>query len=151
MSTVLHKVRSKDGTSIAYEKFGAGQPFVLVHGGISDRTYWAPVVPALAQRCTVLTVDRRGRGASGDAASYAIDREFEDVAAVVDAIGEPVHLLLGHSYGGRRRARRDDAGCRPRGGHHRTRRADGHVDGSVGRGRIMTSVDERLTQTSNQG
>lgn len=99
VSTVLHEVRSKDGTSIAYEEFGAGQPLVLVHGGISDRTYWAPVVPALAQRCTVLTVDRRGRGASGDAASYAIDREFEDVAAVVDAIGEPVHLL-GHSYGG---------------------------------------------------
>ncbi|MGH3775933.1 MAG: alpha/beta fold hydrolase [Pseudonocardiaceae bacterium] len=99
MNTVLHKVRSKDGTSIAYEEFGAGPPLVLVHGGISDRTYWAPIVPALAQRCTVLTVDRRGRGASGDAASYAIDREFEDVAAVVDAIDEPVHLL-GHSYGG---------------------------------------------------
>lgn len=95
----MHKVRSQDGTSIAYEEFGAGPPLVLVHGGVSDRTYWAPVVPALAERCTVVTVDRRGRGASGDAASYAIDREFEDVAAVVDAIDEPVHLL-GHSYGG---------------------------------------------------
>lgn len=72
---------------------------MLIHGGISDRTYWAPVVPALAQRCTVLSVDRRGRGASGDAASYAIEREFDDVAAVVDAVGEPAHLL-GHSDGG---------------------------------------------------
>ncbi|MGH3995539.1 MAG: alpha/beta fold hydrolase, partial [Pseudonocardiaceae bacterium] len=96
MNTALHKVRSKDGTSIAYEEVGAGPPLVLVHGSISDRTYWASVVPALTQRCTVLTVDRRGRGASGDAASYAIEREFEDVAAVVDAIEEPVHLL-GHS------------------------------------------------------
>lgn len=99
MNGKLHTVRAKDGTSIAYEEFGAGPPLVLVHGSISDRTYWMPVVPALAERFRVLTVDRRGRGASGDAASYAIDREFEDIAAVVDAVDEPVHVL-GHSYGG---------------------------------------------------
>lgn len=95
----LRKVRSLDGTSIAYETFGAGPPLVLIHGALSDRTYWAPVGPGLAERFTVVTVDRRGRGASGDTASYAIDREFEDVAAVVAAIDEPVYLL-GHSYGG---------------------------------------------------
>lgn len=99
MHGLLHTVRSTDGTPIAYEKIGAGPPLVLVHGGVSDRTYWAPVAQALAERFTVVTVDRRGRGASGDTAPYAIEREFDDIAAVVDAIGEPVHLL-GHSYAG---------------------------------------------------
>jgi pimeloyl-ACP methyl ester carboxylesterase len=56
-------------------------------------------VPTLARHFTVVVVDRRGRGDSGDAPGYAIEREAEDVAAVIDAIGEPVHLL-GHSYGG---------------------------------------------------
>lgn len=99
MNSRLHTVRSTDGTTIAFEEFGAGPPLVLVHGGVSDRAYWAPVVPALAERFTVLTVDRRGRGASGDAATYTIESEFDDVAAVVEAIAEPVHLV-GHSYGG---------------------------------------------------
>ena len=57
------------------------------------------MVPALAERFTVVSIDRRGRGDSGDAERYAVGREAEDIAAVVDAIGEPVHLL-GHSYGG---------------------------------------------------
>src|SRR5205085_11481698 len=64
----------------------------------ADHTRWAPLLPALDERFTVHAVDRRGRGASGDDRDYAIEREFEDVAAVVDAIGGPVHLL-GHSYG----------------------------------------------------
>lgn len=95
----LHTVRSADGTAIAFEEFGAGAPLVLVHGSVSDRTYWAPVLPALAQRFTAVSLDRRGRGGSSDAPTYAIEREFDDVAAVVDAIDGPVHLL-GHSYGG---------------------------------------------------
>jgi pimeloyl-ACP methyl ester carboxylesterase len=52
----------------------------------------------LEARFTVHAVDRRGRGASGDAVTYAIEREFEDIAAVVDSVGQPVYLL-GHSYG----------------------------------------------------
>jgi pimeloyl-ACP methyl ester carboxylesterase len=99
MNSSLHIVHSTDGTPIAYEEVGSGPPLVLVHGGVCDRTYWAPVVPALARHFTVVTVDRRGRGDSGDAAQYAIEREYDDIAAVVDAIGEPVHLL-GHSYAG---------------------------------------------------
>ena len=95
----LHTARSADGTPIGYETTGAGAPLVLVHGGVSDRTYWAPVVPALAERFTVVSMDRRGQGASGDTAPYSIERECDDVAAVVDAFGEPVHLV-GHSYGG---------------------------------------------------
>lgn len=95
----LDTVRSTDGTPVAYERFGAGPPLLLVHGSVSDRTYWAPVLPALAQHFTVVTLDRRGRGGSGDATPYAIEHEYDDIAAVVDAIGEPVHLL-GHSYAG---------------------------------------------------
>jgi pimeloyl-ACP methyl ester carboxylesterase len=99
MPANLHTVPSADGTPIAFDETGSGPPLVLVHGGVSDRTYWTPVVPALAQHFTVFAVDRRGRGASGDAPTYAIEREFADLAAVVDAISEPVHLV-GHSYGG---------------------------------------------------
>ncbi len=71
-----------------------------MHGTTADRTRWSPVLPALEERFSVYAVDRRGRGASGDGTAYAIERECEDVAAVVDAIGGPVELL-GHSYGAR--------------------------------------------------
>jgi pimeloyl-ACP methyl ester carboxylesterase len=89
---------SKDGTSIASETSGWGPPVVLVHGTAADHTRWAPVVPALAQGCTVYAIDRRGRGQSGDAAAYALEREFEDVATVVETVGVPVDLV-GHSFG----------------------------------------------------
>lgn len=94
----LFEVESKDGTDIAYEKTGHGPPLVLVHGTAADHTRWAPIVPRLAERFTVLAMDRRGRGGSGDGPGYAFDREFEDVAAVIEAAGEPV-FLLGHSHG----------------------------------------------------
>ena len=94
----METIASKDGTRIAYSRSGSGPPLVLVHGTTADHTRWARVLPELEQHFTVYGVDRRGRGGSGDAADYAIEREFEDVAAVVDAIGEPV-FLLGHSYG----------------------------------------------------
>ena len=71
---------------------------VLVHGTTADGTRWAPVLPALCEHFTVYVCDRRGRGASSDGPSYAMEREFEDVAAVVAGIGGPVDLL-GHSYG----------------------------------------------------
>lgn len=91
-------ITSKDGTPIAYRRGGEGPPLVLVHGAAADHGRWRPVLPAFEERFTVYAVDRRGRGGSGDAGGYAIEREFEDVAAVVDSIGEPVSLL-GHSYG----------------------------------------------------
>jgi pimeloyl-ACP methyl ester carboxylesterase len=90
---------SGDGTRIAFWRSGSGEPLVLVHGTSADHTRWAKVMPALESRFTVFAVDRRGRGGSGDAEDYALEREFEDVTAVVEAIGEPV-TLVGHSYGG---------------------------------------------------
>ncbi|PVZ10954.1 alpha/beta fold hydrolase [Actinomycetospora cinnamomea] len=92
------EVVSADGTPIASWRSGAGPPLVLVHGTASDHSRWAPVLPAFEQRYTVHAVDRRGRGGSGDAEDFAIAREFEDVAAVVDSLAEPVNLV-GHSYG----------------------------------------------------
>ncbi|MBD0283128.1 MAG: alpha/beta fold hydrolase, partial [Thermoleophilaceae bacterium] len=95
----MERVVSADGTPIAVWASGEGSPLVLVHGAAADHSRWAPVLPALAERFTVLAVDRRGRGGSGDADAYALEREFEDLAAVVEWAGEGVNVL-GHSYGG---------------------------------------------------
>ena len=94
----METIISKDGTRIAYRRSGEGPPLILVHGTAANHGRWSPVLPALEERFTVYAVDRRGRGGSGDRQGYAIEREFEDVAAVIDSIGEPVNLL-GHSYG----------------------------------------------------
>jgi pimeloyl-ACP methyl ester carboxylesterase len=94
---------SRDGTRIAAFRSGRGAPLVLVHGTTADHTRWRPVLAALEEGFTVYAMDRRGRGGSGDHPSYAFEREFEDVAAVVDLAsreaGVPVDLL-GHSWGG---------------------------------------------------
>jgi len=94
----VQKFVSKDGTPIACFKSGAGTPLVLVHGTTADHSRWAPVLAAFEKHFTVYACDRRGRGESGDAAGYAMDREFEDIAAVIDGIGGPVDVLA-HSYG----------------------------------------------------
>jgi len=101
MDTVtLDKVTSRDGTPITYYRSGAGSPLILVSGaGAANPVAWTAVVPALEGHFSVYAVDRRGHGESGDGLPYAIEREFEDIAAVVDAVGEPVNLL-GHSFGG---------------------------------------------------
>ena len=94
----METITSRDGTTIAYERTGSGPPLVLVHGTSADHTRWEPVRPAFEERFTVYAMDRRGRGESGDAEEYDLEREFEDVAALVDAVDEPA-VLLGHSYG----------------------------------------------------
>ncbi len=91
-------VHSKDGTSIAYRKVGAGPPMLLVHGSASIGLSWGAVLPALSQHFTVYFMDRRGRAPSGDAESYSIDAEVDDINAVLDAIAQPT-ILVGHSYG----------------------------------------------------
>jgi pimeloyl-ACP methyl ester carboxylesterase len=91
-------VTSKDGTPVACWRTGEGPPLVLVHGTAADHSRWRPVLPAFEERFTVYAVDRRGRGGSGDSDDYAIEREFEDIAAAIDSLGEPANLL-GHSYG----------------------------------------------------
>lgn len=93
-----HRVTSTDGTPIAVWRSGSGPPLLLVHGTTADHTRWSRVAPLFASRFTVYSVDRRGRGQSGDAAAYSIEQEGADVAAVAGWIGEPVSLL-GHSYG----------------------------------------------------
>ena len=97
-------VESADGTPIALFASGSGRPLVLVHGTTADHTTFRVVGPRLAASRTVVAMDRRGRGASGDTPPYAIEREFEDVAAVADALaadaGHPIDVV-GHSYGGR--------------------------------------------------
>jgi len=92
-------VISRDGTPIGYTRTGSGPPLVMVHGITADAARWAPVLPALSEHYTVYAMDRRGRGTSGDAPDHAIEREQEDVAAVVTSTGAPT-LLFGHSYGG---------------------------------------------------
>jgi pimeloyl-ACP methyl ester carboxylesterase len=92
-------ISSRDGTSIACWHDGAGERLLLVHGTSGDHHAWTPVLPALERHFDVWTLDRRGRGQSGDANGYAFERECEDIAAVMDAIGGTVHLL-GHSFGG---------------------------------------------------
>jgi pimeloyl-ACP methyl ester carboxylesterase len=94
----MEKIHSKDGTLIAYEKDGSGPALVLVHGTAADHTRWDPILLQLRDKFTVYAVDRRGRGESGDNLPYSIEREFEDIAAVVESISEPVNLL-GHSFG----------------------------------------------------
>jgi pimeloyl-ACP methyl ester carboxylesterase len=92
-------VVSDDGTAIAVWRSGAGPPLVLVHGTVADHGRWAPVLPVFERRFSVLAPDRRGRGRSGDADEYSLEREYDDVVAVIESVGNDVYLL-GHSYGG---------------------------------------------------
>lgn len=89
---------SKDGTPIAYEQTGTGLPLLLVHGSGIDHTYWETVTAELERYFNVYALDRRGRGHSGDIEPYAIEREFEDIAALIDSISGPINVV-GHSYG----------------------------------------------------
>jgi pimeloyl-ACP methyl ester carboxylesterase len=97
-------VPSADGTPIAVFSSGSGPALVLVHGAASDHTTFRVVGPLFERRFTVHAIDRRGRGASGDGSSWSIEREYEDLRAVAEAVaqdsGAPVDVI-GHSFGGR--------------------------------------------------
>lgn len=92
------KITSKDGTSIAVYSGGAGPALIVVHGSLSDHSRWEPIAVLLGKEFTVYTLDRRGRGQSGDQAGYTIVDEFDDIAAVAHSIPGPVNLVA-HSYG----------------------------------------------------
>jgi pimeloyl-ACP methyl ester carboxylesterase len=95
-------VVSADGTEIACEVAGSGPALILIHGTADDRLGFDRVAPLLAGRFTLYMMDRRGRGLSKDASSYAIAREADDVAALAQALaagaGAPVNVFA-HSYG----------------------------------------------------
>lgn len=99
LARVLRHVTSQDGVRIACEVSGEGPPVVFVHGAGSARWSFDLVRPLLESSFTVIAIDRRGRGDSSDGQGYAVEREFEDVAAVVRDAGQEA-LLVGHSYGG---------------------------------------------------
>jgi pimeloyl-ACP methyl ester carboxylesterase len=94
-------VRSQDGTRIACERRGSGPPIIIVDGALCSRAFGPSpkLAPLLAQHFTVITYDRRGRGASGDAPQYSAEREVEDIAALIQEAGGGVSLL-GLSSGG---------------------------------------------------
>jgi pimeloyl-ACP methyl ester carboxylesterase len=95
MQTIL----SPERRVVAFDKAGSGPPLVLVHGAFSDhRTNWEFVQPLWARDFTTYAVARPGRGDTPAAPNRALEDDRRDVLAVIETIGEPVHLL-GHSFG----------------------------------------------------
>jgi pimeloyl-ACP methyl ester carboxylesterase len=95
----MNRVTSKDGTSIGYERMGSGPSVILVGGGLDDGSENAPLAPELAERFTVYNYARRGRSDSGDTHPYAVEREIEDLEALIAEAGGSAHLY-GVSSGG---------------------------------------------------
>jgi pimeloyl-ACP methyl ester carboxylesterase len=94
----MNTVVSPDGTAIAFDRLGEGPPVALVAGAAVDRSSDAPLADLLASDFTVFNIDRRGRGDSGDTPPYAVERELEDIAAVLQEAGGSANLY-GHSGG----------------------------------------------------
>lgn len=97
--TEYNTVHSADGTVIGFTKIGSGSvPLVIVHGALNSGEQWLPVAQALSDNCTCYVMDRWGRGGSGIHPDYSVNREAEDIAAVLEVAG-PNAILLGHSSG----------------------------------------------------
>ncbi|MGW1774706.1 alpha/beta fold hydrolase [Streptomyces sp. NPDC002104] len=94
----MDKVFSADGTAITYEQQGAGPAVVLVGGAFMTRGDCATLAGLLAEHCTVITYDRRGRGDSGDSPEYDVQREVEDLDALIERAGGEA-MLFGMSSG----------------------------------------------------
>lgn len=91
----MNTVTSRDGTRIAYDRYGQGPPLIMVDGAFGHRAFnpgAAQIGEMLGSRFTVIAYDRRGRGDSGDTAPYAVEREIEDIAALIDATGGSANL-----------------------------------------------------------
>jgi pimeloyl-ACP methyl ester carboxylesterase len=89
---------SADGTKIAFDQTGQGPPVILVVGAFNDRSTGAPLAKALESQLTVLNYDRRGRRASGDTLPYAVEREVEDLGALIREAGGAARVF-GYSSG----------------------------------------------------
>src|SRR5919112_3504419 len=94
----MDKVTSRDGSTIAFDQLGDGPPVILVCGAMCDRDLMHPTAEELAKHLTVFNYDRRGRGDSGDTTPYAIEREIEDVGALIAEAGGTASVY-GHSSG----------------------------------------------------
>jgi len=94
----MESVTSADGTPIAYEQHGSGPALIVVDGAMSTRGGKAALRALLAPQLTVFGYDRRGRGDSGDTLPYAVDREIEDIQALIEVAGG-IAALYGHSSG----------------------------------------------------
>jgi pimeloyl-ACP methyl ester carboxylesterase len=90
----MNIVTSQDGTKVAYDRTGCGDPVILIGGAFSYRRYPGQVKLAelLSARFAVYSYDRRGRGDSGDTPPYAVEREIDDLAAVIGAAGAHAHV-----------------------------------------------------------
>jgi pimeloyl-ACP methyl ester carboxylesterase len=95
---MLRHVTAPDGVRLACDVAGEGPPLVMVHGAGSARWTFDLVRPYLEPHFTVWALDRRGRGDSEDGDGYSLEREFDDVEAVLREAG-PEAYLFGHSYG----------------------------------------------------
>ena len=94
----MDKVTSSDGTAIAFDQVGDGPPVIVVCGAMCDRALMRPTAEELAKHFTVFNYDRRGRGDSGDTAPYAVEREIEDIGALIVEAGGTASVY-GHSSG----------------------------------------------------
>lgn len=94
----MYTTHSADGTTISYDRTGAGTPVVLVGGALCDRNSTQPLAEALSSGFTAISYDRRGRGDSGDTSPYSVAREIEDLGAVITAVGGTA-AVYGHSSG----------------------------------------------------
>ena len=97
-SEFMDKVTSSDGTQIAFDRLGDGPPVIVVGGAMCDRALIGPTAEELAKHFTVLNYDRRGRGDSGDTGPYAVEREIEDIGALIVEAGGSASVY-GHSSG----------------------------------------------------
>ena len=79
---------SADGTAIAYEEFGTGAPLILVSGATAHRALMRPVAEAFGRHVRAVAYDRRGRFDSGDTLPYAVEREIDDIEALIAKGGE---------------------------------------------------------------
>lgn len=92
---MMKTTTSKDGTTIAFDQLGTGPVVILVNGALGTRSHAAPdTLPGvLAKQFTVIDYDRRGRGDSSDTPPYAVEREIEDIAALIEAAGGSAYLV----------------------------------------------------------